>query len=154
MFNKVTVGVDGQAGGSNGLVLRVPARADQIGVVRHAIAAFGRAQGVADLGALVLAVTEAVTNTVVHAYIDADTPGDVEVVAHRRSNGSIDVDVSDDGRGMQPRPESPGFDVGLPLISSLATHVHVEATELGGTHIRMNFAPRRSRRVRGPEQSR
>ena len=55
---------------------------------------------------LALAVTEAVTNSVVHAFIDRE-PGIVR--AHiQAAPDELVVVVTDNGRGMQPRADSPG----------------------------------------------
>ena len=48
-----------------------------------------------------LAVSEACSNAVLHAYVDAESPGDVEVRADV-SGDVLVVEVSDDGRGMVP----------------------------------------------------
>ena len=60
-----------------------------------------------------VAVSEAVTNAVVHAYVDAPAPGEVEVFAKRDPDDGLEVHVSDEGRGMMPRRDSPGIGVGL-----------------------------------------
>jgi serine/threonine-protein kinase RsbW len=122
------------------MVRRFPARADQIAGIRNEFADYGRAQGVADPASLRLAISEAVTNAVLHAYIDAPAPGDIEVIAARHPDDGFEVRVCDDGRGMKPRPDSPGLGVGLPLVASLVEHFEIEAKANGGTRLRMTFA--------------
>lgn len=122
------------------LVRRFPAHADQIADIRNELAAYGREHGVADPASLRLAVSEAVTNAVLHAYIDAPAPGEIEVVAVRHPDDGLEVRVCDDGRGMKPRPDSPGMGVGLPLVATLAEHFEIEARSGGGTRLRMTFA--------------
>jgi stage II sporulation protein AB (anti-sigma F factor) len=77
---------------------------------------------------------------VVHAYIDALAPGDVEVSAQRHPGNGIEIHVCDDGRGMMPRRDSPGLGVGLPLITKLAQRFKVETRPGGGTLVSMLFA--------------
>jgi serine/threonine-protein kinase RsbW len=122
------------------LVRRFPAHADQIADIRNEFADYGRAQGVADPAGLRLAISEAVTNAVLHAYIDAPAPGEIEVVAERHADDGFEVRVCDDGRGMKPRSDSPGLGVGLPLVASLVEHFAIEAKANGGTRLRMTFA--------------
>lgn len=124
------------------LTRRFPARPDQVRLARREVEAYARAHGAIDPAGIALAVSEAVTNAVVHAYIDAREPGDVEVLAHRHSDDGLEVQVCDDGRGMKPRSDSPGLGVGLPLVAKLAQRFRVEARPSGGTAISMVFAVR------------
>lgn len=88
------------------------------------------------LGAIRIAVSEAVSNAVLHAY-EAD-PGEVELSVEVAS-GEVRVTVADGGLGLRPRPQSPGAGLGLPIISALATTVELGLGEDGGTSIRMTF---------------
>ena len=85
-----------------------------------------------------LAVSDAVTNAVVHAYIDDERPGAIRVTA-TLEGGSLHVSVSDDGRGMRPRLDSPGLGLGLPLIAQTAETFDVHRAASGGTEVRMSF---------------
>jgi anti-sigma regulatory factor (Ser/Thr protein kinase) len=87
---------------------------------------------------VLLAVSEAVTNAVMHAYLDADEPGEVRVVTCLRG-ATVYVTVSDDGVGMMPRLDSPGLGVGLPFIADTADTLDIDSTEGGGTELRMSF---------------
>ena len=122
------------------LTRRFPARPDQVGLARREVEAYARAHGAIDPAGIALAVSDAVTNAVVHAYVDAAEPGDVEVRAHRHPGNGLEVQVCDDGRGMKPRSDSPGLGVGLPLVAKLAQHFRMEARPSGGTAISMVFA--------------
>ncbi len=119
------------------LVLTLPARAENVAVVRHAFGGLGDALDLDDtvLNDVKLAVTEACTNVVVHAYPQGDGP--LTVAAGIR-DGRLAVAVRDEGRGMLPRADSPGLGLGLPLIATLA-----ETLELGGdgdgSEVRMTF---------------
>src|ERR1035441_9776357 len=87
--------------------LALPARAANIAVVRHAFGALGEAFAVDEqiLSNIRLAVTEACTNVVVHAYPDGDE-GPLEVLATLQEE-KLEVVVRDEGPGIGPRPGSP-----------------------------------------------
>ena len=121
------------------LVRRYPALAQEIGRIRHDVRTYARDQGVRDLDAVALAVTEAVTNAVVHAYVGAPQPGEVEVVVRRLDDDGLEILVCDEGRGMMPRTDSPGLGLGLPLAATLAERFEVQARSGGGTRVRMAF---------------
>src|SRR5881409_2081955 len=106
--------------------LILPARAENVAVVRHAIGGLGEALDLdpQTLSDIKLAVTEACTNVVVHAYDGAEGPMQVE--ASLDGDQELVVVVRDEGRGIAPRTDSPGLGLGLPLIASLA-----ESLELG-----------------------
>jgi anti-sigma regulatory factor (Ser/Thr protein kinase) len=125
------------------LTRRFPARPDQVRLARREVEAYAREHGAIDPAGIALAVSEAVTNAVVHAYVDAPEPGDVEVMAHHHPGNGLEVQVCDDGRGMRPRSDSPGLGVGLPLVAKLAQCFRVEARPSGGTAISMVFAVHR-----------
>jgi anti-sigma regulatory factor (Ser/Thr protein kinase) len=118
----------------------LPAVPASVPVLRAAVAEFVAAVGVseAQLAAVKLAVSEAVTNAVMHAYLDADEPGEVRVVTCLRG-ATVYVTVSDDGVGMMPRLDSPGLGVGLPFIADTADTLDIDSTEGGGTELRMSF---------------
>jgi serine/threonine-protein kinase RsbW len=121
--------------------LALPARAENIAVVRHAFGALGEALGVDEqlLYDLRLAVTEACTNVVVHAYPDGEE-GPLEVFATLLDD-ELSVVVRDEGPGIVPRrPGSPGLGLGLPLIASLAETVRLGHGEDGRTEVRMTFS--------------
>jgi anti-sigma regulatory factor (Ser/Thr protein kinase) len=115
--------------------------AASVSEARAAVTAFAAAAGAtADaLAAVSLAVSEAVTNAVLHAYLDREQPGTIEVRAHRDAE-TVVVEVSDEGRGMLPRTDSPGLGLGLPLIAQMTESLEVHDRDGGGTEIRMAFA--------------
>jgi serine/threonine-protein kinase RsbW len=90
------------------------------------------------LSDILLAVSEIVTNCVVHAYRDM-TGGAVAVEAHRRGDTLL-LSVADQGRGMAPRPDSPGLGLGLPLVGRIAERVDIVAPADGGTEVTMRFS--------------
>lgn len=121
------------------LELTLPARAENIAIVRHAFGALGETWGVREqtLSDIRLAVTEACTNVVVHAYPEGEE-GPLEVRAER-IDGELEVAVRDQGRGILPRHDSPGLGLGLPLIASLAENVQLGHDPSEHTEVRMTF---------------
>jgi anti-sigma regulatory factor (Ser/Thr protein kinase) len=119
---------------------RVPATPGNVPRARRAVREFGEAHGAGDdaLGNLALAVTEAVTNAVLHAFVERPS-GEIVIVAAAEP-GELVVSVLDDGRGMQPRPDSPGLGMGLPMIGQLTTSVDIRERAGGGTEVRMRFS--------------
>ena len=117
-----------------------PAEPASVGEARAAVAGFASAVGIGPDGlmAIMLAVSEAVTNTVVHAYVDDARPGQVHVTAEREPGG-LRIAVADQGCGLRPRTDSPGSGLGLPLIAQMAERFHVERGDEGGTTLHMRF---------------
>ena len=117
-----------------------PAVPDAVAALRHAVVEHARGAGVPEdaLAGVRLAVSEAATNVVLHAYADEPEPGPVHVRVVREDH-TLRVIVRDDGRGMKPRPDSPGLGLGLPLIAQLAASLEVESPPEGGTEICMRF---------------
>ena len=88
------------------------------------------ATGVADVQ---LAVTEAATNAVVHAY--ATTTGDVTVTAAVHE-GELAIVIADTGGGLVERSDSTGL--GLSIIATVADEMRI-VSDTGGTKIHMTF---------------
>ncbi len=124
--------------------LALPARAANIAVVRHAFGALGEAFAIDEqtLSNIRLAVTEACTNVVVHAYPDGHD-GMLEILATLQEEKLVVV-VRDEGPGIGPRPDSPGLGLGLPLIVSLTESVLLGRDEDERTEVRMTFPLSRS----------
>src|SRR5437762_1431873 len=92
-----------------------PAVPEAVADLRSTVVGYARRNG-ADpdaLSAICLAVSEAATNAVMHAYPGA-APGAIHVEAECEG-AALRVVVSDEGGGMVPRPDSPGLGLGLPL---------------------------------------
>lgn len=108
--------------------------------LRSAVAEFVIRAGIGEpvLTSVKLAVSEAVTNAVLHAYVEAARPGPVHVSAWLDGD-SLLVEVSDDGTGMMPRLDSPGLGVGLPFIADTADTLDIGSPPGGGTQLRMSF---------------
>jgi serine/threonine-protein kinase RsbW len=120
------------------LELTVPARPENVAVVRHAMGGLGDAADVSDqvLADIKLAVTEACTNVVVHAYPNGEGPLGVRASVEDQL---VTIVVVDRGRGITPRPDSPGLGLGLPLIATLADSLELGTGAAGETEVRMTF---------------
>src|SRR5947208_9758715 len=117
-----------------------PAVPGSVSEARRAVVAHACEAGAtpAALAAIELAVSEAVTNAVQHAYPDPGRRGSVSVAAEV-ADGALVVTVADDGAGMRPRPDSPGLGLGLPLISQMTHSFEVLQPPAGGTVLSMRF---------------
>ena len=73
-----------------------------------------------------------------HGYIDAE-PGHVRVEV-TGDGDEIMLVVEDDGRGLLPRPDSPGLGLGLGLMATLSERVHTHTKPGGGTCVCMWFS--------------
>lgn len=124
------------------LEISLPARAENVAVVRHVLGGIGDALDLDHeiLADIKLAVSEACANVVVHAYAGAGAgPGFMDLEVSTLDH-HLAVVVRDHGRGMTPRADSPGLGVGLPLIASLAETLELTNSTDGGTEVRMTFA--------------
>lgn len=125
------------------LDVRYPAVAAQVPAIRRAVGEAARALGARHdvLLQINLAVSEAATNAVRHAYRDraAAQAGDVRVVAHGDHGGAFVVHVHDDGVGLAPRPDSPGLGLGLCLMAHETDRFEVRKTPGGGTEVVLHF---------------
>ncbi|MGD0197120.1 MAG: ATP-binding protein [Solirubrobacteraceae bacterium] len=110
------------------------------GKARAAITAYAREHGAGPdlLSAIALAVSEAVTNAVVHAYRDGAVPGRVELTASA-ARGELTVTVSDNGSGLRATRNNPGLGLGLALIAQSADGFDLERGSAGGLVVRMRF---------------
>ena len=111
-----------------------------VAAMRHHAAAFAAAAGAPEnVGYSVeLAVSELVTNVVLHAYVGRE-PGRVSLRC-QGDRGRITVEVADDGVGVAPRDDSPGVGHGLALVGGLADTLEVASGPGGrGTVVTMSF---------------
>lgn len=85
-----------------------------------------------------LAVTEACTNVVLHAYRRGPN-GSFRVVADR-GPGGLRVVVTDAGCGPAPRLDSPGLGLGVPLMAALTKLLEARPADDGhGTVVTIVF---------------
>jgi serine/threonine-protein kinase RsbW len=121
------------------LDIRLPAVPGAASDARRAVHAVASGR-VADGYAVALAVSEAVTNVIVHAYRERDrnaAPGEVRVTVAVEAD-ELTVTVADEGIGMTPRVDSPGAGLGLPIIATLADRFEVQRLG-GGTRVLLAF---------------
>jgi anti-sigma regulatory factor (Ser/Thr protein kinase) len=87
-----------------------------------------------------IAVTEACTNAVLHAYPEGE--GEYMVSAWVSPERLV-VSVRDHGRGISPRVESPaaGLGLGLPLMLAIGDEVSFSSDGEGATEVRLTFSP-------------
>jgi anti-sigma regulatory factor (Ser/Thr protein kinase) len=114
------------------------ATADVIPALRHTVADYARSVGVegTKLDAVRLAVSEAISNVVLHAYSGA--PGYVHVTA-RVVGDELWVLVADEGRGHNATPLRPGLGWGLAFITDATDEFALAERADGGTEARMIF---------------
>jgi serine/threonine-protein kinase RsbW len=121
------------------LQLVLPARPENIALVRGAVEAAAERHGLSR--ALVLdmrlAVTEACTNVVRHAYAGE---GELEIVLELTDRATRVV-VEDHGCGIGSSPDRAGPGLGLPLIAALVTQLEIQPGPTGGSRVSMSFAP-------------
>jgi len=121
--------------------MSLPARAENVAVVRHALAGLAGQIGMDEPGIadLKTVVTEACMNAVVHAYPESH-PGPLEVEAIPERDG-LTVVVRDYGSGIRPRPDvdRPSLRIGLTLIAALSSSFEIKGGIDRGTEIRMHL---------------
>ena len=117
-----------------------PAEPRAIGRVRRDVIDAAKSCGAPDsaLPQIQLAVSEAATNVVLHAYRDGLAPGDMRVLL-RQVDDCIDVNICDDGVGMSPRGDSPGAGFGLGLMANAADRCVITSTPGEGTDVLLRF---------------
>ena len=85
-----------------------------------------------------LAVSEALTNAVLHAYPETGPPGPIRVeVAGER--GEVRVTVSDRGRGMAVQSGRRGLGLGLCILASLANFCEICSVRGEGMRVSVGF---------------
>jgi serine/threonine-protein kinase RsbW len=133
------MGIEISMGRGQTLSYTYPAVADSVPRAREAMSSFARSAGATDdqLDSIRLAVSEAATNVVVHAY--DDDAGRIQLDAGL-SSGELWVLISDDGLGMRPEVHSPGLGFGLSLISQVCDKFEIAKRSSGGLEVRMRFA--------------
>jgi serine/threonine-protein kinase RsbW len=132
-------------GGAPTVRLTIPAKAEFITLVRLALSGISQSRELSDeaLGDLKLAVTEACSNSIRHAYTDG-RDGSVEVVYELHPDRLI-VEVCDDGPGFSvPEPAVVGEDglneggLGIAIIRELADELELGPGDGGqGSRLRL-----------------
>lgn len=119
--------------------LRISARPENLVLARLALAGVGASVAAPPnlLAEFKLAVTEACTNAIQHAYPGSGVEEEI-VVRYTARPGHLAVEVEDFGGGFEPDPDAPGGrpseddgGLGLLIIRELADEVVVESRESG-----------------------
>jgi len=124
------------------VILSVPAEPESVSLVRQAVTGIADTLGMSPESRddLRIAVTEAATNVVVHAYPDRAGTIRLEVWP---DNHTMVIHVTDHGCGIVPRVErvTPGLGLGIPLIAALSENMSITASDDGsGTCVGMTFS--------------
>ena len=119
--------------GTRAIRLTIPAKAEYITLVRLALTGLSRLRPFSDetLADLKLALTEAVSNSVRHAY--AADGGHVDIL-YELGPDRVGVEVVDDGAGFDP-DEKPSFEgddlaeggLGIAIIRTIADELEIES---------------------------
>ena len=151
--------VGGTAGGSRTVTLTIPAKPEYIALSRLALTGLSRVRPLSDdtLADLKLALTEATSNSVRHAYSNGE--GHVQISFELREDRLI-VEVSDDGPGFEDRslgaqsfprqvldPGAPKLNghadqdlieggLGIEIIRSIADELEIGSGPQGGSRLR------------------
>ena len=123
----------GASGDADTVRLTIPARAEYITLCRLALTGIGRLRELSDelLADLKLALTEAASNSVRHAYGDQD-PGVVEI-SYELFSDKLVIEVTDEGDGFDPvAAEVTGDELsegglGIAIIRAIADEVEIGA---------------------------
>jgi serine/threonine-protein kinase RsbW len=132
-------------GGAQTVRLTIPAKAEYITLVRLALSGISQSRHFSDetLGDLKLAVTEACSNSVRHAYRDGRA-GSVDIV-YELHQDRLEIEVSDDGEGFTAAERHGVLDgslneggLGIAIIRELADELEF-GPGTGGQGSRLRF---------------
>ena len=126
--------------GEHTVRLTIPAKAEYVSLCRLALAGLARVQSFEDetLADLKLAITEAASNSVRHAYADA---GGVVEVVYRLDPRRLEVEVADTGAGFDLEPRDGNGDelseggLGIAIIRAIADEFEL-SSGAGGSRLR------------------
>ena len=131
-------------GGPQVVELTIPAKAEYITLCRLALAGLSSLRGLPEetVADLKLALTEACSNSVRHAYEDGQ-PDDVVDIRYELHSDRVVIEVADEGSGFVP-PDSRASEelsesgLGIAIIRALADELELgERTDGRGSRLRM-----------------
>jgi len=121
-----------------GLQIMLPAKSENVAVIRHALAGLAEEIGMDEPGLadLKTVVTEACMNVVLHAYEGEPGPLAVEALA---DESGLTVIVRDEGVGIRPQADTDrdSLRLGLSLIAALSSSFSISGGIDQGTEITM-----------------
>jgi serine/threonine-protein kinase RsbW len=131
--------------GTRAIRLTIPAKAEYITLVRLALTGLSRLRPFGDetLADLKLALTEACSNSVRHAYRRGEADGEVEIL-YELHDDRLAIEVADDGEGFAERVRTNGDDelseggLGIAIIRAIADEFEL-GTKIGGRGSRLRF---------------
>jgi serine/threonine-protein kinase RsbW len=124
--------------------LTIPARAEYITLCRLALTGIGRLRSLSDelLADLKLALTEAASNSVRHAYADSNVG--VVQISYELLPDRLVIEVTDEGEGFDPADHAGSADelseggLGIAIIRAIADEVEI-GTQADGKGSRLRF---------------
>jgi serine/threonine-protein kinase RsbW len=132
--------------GTRAITLRIPAKAEYVALCRLALTGLSQLRAIRDdtMADLKLALTEAVSNSVRHAYGPSGN-GHVDVT-YELGPHRLGIEVVDDGEGFDP-DEPPSFEgeelseggLGIAIIRSIADEFEIQSAP-GQRGSRLRFA--------------
>jgi serine/threonine-protein kinase RsbW len=132
--------------GTRSITLRIPAKAEYIALCRLALTGLSQLRAIGDetMADLKLALTEAVSNSVRHAY-GPNGGGHVDVT-YELAADRLGIEVVDDGEGFDP-DEPPSFEgeelseggLGIAIIRTIADEFEIHSAP-GRRGSRLRFA--------------
>jgi serine/threonine-protein kinase RsbW len=138
----VATGATNGSGTAQAIRLTIPAKAEYITLSRLALTGLGRLRALPPdvLGDLKLALTEACTNSVRHAYDGGE--GVVEILYELYPDKLV-VEVVDAGEGFEPGPDPEAAPddlseggLGIAIIQAVADDLEIGPREGGGSRLR------------------
>ncbi len=126
-------------GWMRGSSVSYPATPRSVGAIRTLVIDLARRAGAdrEQLASIRLAVSEAATNVVLHAY-PAGHPGLIHLSASAASD-ELTVLVADDGHGHRVPTDTPGLGWGWKLIAGSCDRLTILERGTGGTELRMGW---------------
>jgi serine/threonine-protein kinase RsbW/stage II sporulation protein AB (anti-sigma F factor) len=118
-----------------------PATVEAVGDARRQVARVARAAGASEeaLAEIELAVSEAATNAVLHAYDATGIRGKAFTISTACKRALLSVWITDEGQGATPIVRSPGLGLGLELMHELCERVVIGVLGDGRTQVEMRF---------------
>jgi anti-sigma regulatory factor (Ser/Thr protein kinase) len=115
-----------------------PATADEVGRMRRAAAKVAAEHGLEGLALehFELAVSEALTNAVLHAYPRSSGPMSVEVEC---DGADLRVTIADEGRGIGASADHRGLGMGLGILASAADFCQIRSRRGVGVEVTLGF---------------